>query len=205
MSIKTFGLAVAVVALLTLPTGLVAHANTLYNNLGAGSADTDPVATFGPLADSFSTGVSAFTFNDLQLVLEASDPASGGSLTVSLLSDNASTPGSLVSILGTIDDSQLGTSLGVIDLSVGSIDLSANTRYWIELSSTDTTAEWSFSSDISGTGVGGEFFSNIAGVSGNSGDPYQMQVNGVLPEPMSIALFGTAVTGLGFVRRRRRG
>src|ERR1700710_728566 len=88
-----------------------------------------------------------------------------------------------------VKTSQLGTSLGVVDLPVGSIDLSANTRYWIELSGADTTAKWSFSSDISGTCVGGEFFSNIAGVSGNSGDPYQMQVNGVLPEPMSIALF----------------
>jgi hypothetical protein len=194
---RTFALTILVGIAFSLSSS--AQAGSLYNNLGAVSDGTDPLIFLGPLADSFSTG-AATTLNDVKLLLGTSFIDTSSS-SVSLLSDNGTSPGSLIEHLGTISDSSLPMgSLAVVDFAnFTPVALAANTRYWIELSSTDfSSAVWSFSDDISGPGVAGEFFSNDHGVMPDTLSPFQMRVNTIssssVPEPSTLTL---GVLGIG--------
>lgn len=71
-----------------------------------------------------------------------------------------------------------------------SYSLSADTRYWIGISSTDGSVYWSYEADDSGIGVAGEFYDNQGGVvAPNSTGAYQMElVAGTVPEPSSWAM-----------------
>jgi hypothetical protein len=195
---------------MALSLGSVARAGTIYDNLppAVPSAGMDPISTFGPLADSFSNGAAA-TLVDLKLLLNVDIPTDGGTVTVSLLSSDESTspptPGSVIATLGTINDSSLSTSLSVVDISGLSVALAANTRYWIELSQPNGSANWSFAGDASGVGTAGEFFFNQNGPFPNSEGPYQMQINvasGTIPEPSAVVLGMIGIGGLFILRRR---
>jgi len=77
---------------------------------------------------------------------------------VGLYTDSATGPGSLLETLGTIPDSHLNTTLAVLDFSLSSPEaLAANTRYWIGVSATNSSAEWSFDATNGGTGVANEY------------------------------------------------
>ncbi len=173
-------------------------------------------ANFGPLADSFSTGSADFLLNDVQLALTASDPTSAGAITISLYTDAGTSPGSLIANLGSVNDSALSAyTPATVDFPLASsIDLSANTRYWIEASATDSSsAGWSYTTDVSGLGVASEYNANSFQVYANSGDPnvalindpYQLQVNGVSTVPLPAAgwLFAPALSLLGLSARAK--
>jgi hypothetical protein len=137
-------------------------------------------------------------------------PNPGGTTVVSLLADNSTSPGAVIGQLASISDSSLSTTATDVDVSGFSpIMLNANTRYWIELSSTSLAAAWTLSGDTSGPGVIGEFFANSTGVFANAGlagFPYQMQVNTeAIPEPSSLALsISGLMTLLAFGRHAAR-
>ena len=196
------------VAVLGLLSGGIdsAKADILYNNLPATPTGADPVTVIGPLADSFSSGAGALNLSDIKLLLSG-DPTSGGSITVSLLSDVSTSPGAVLTTIGTLADSSLSVTPTVVDFPT-SFNLTANTRYWVELSSTNgSSALWSWSFDLSGVGVAGEFYSNSAGVFANSGGPYQMEVitgTSSVPEPATLALLGIGIAGIAGHRWRRR-
>lgn len=191
-----------------------ARAAVLYDNIGATSVSSDPIASFGPLADSFSTGASGFSLADVKVLLQRSGGT--GSTTVSLLSDNATSPGSLLTTIGTIADTSLSASAPtLVDLPLATAyGLSAMTRYWIELSSSDSTSGWYWSLDQGRPGVSGEFFFNAPrGVQPNSNGPYQMCVADSgggcskpfisVPEPANFGILGLALVALGLMRRVR--
>jgi hypothetical protein len=210
---RFFTITFAATAMFALWSAGTARANVLYDNLGASSSGSDSTSTSGPLADSFSTGGLSFLFSDLKLLL-LGDNTSAGFTSVRLLSDSSGNPGSLLDTLATIDDSALTSAASVFDISsFAPITLAPNTRYWIQLTAPahgTTSSNWAVSSDTSGPGVAGEFFSNTNGVFPNSEVPYQMAVRGTpvttaVPVPMSITLFGTSLVGLvGLIRRRAK-
>ena len=199
-------LLIALVGLVFVGTS---RADDLFNNLGAAPNGADPTGSeWGPLADSFSTGSTAFDLNSLTVAL--SGTASTGTTTAYLLSDSSTTPGSVLEEIGSISEAGLSTAPGFYNLSTSYV-LSPDTRYWIELTSDDNSADWDWSFDTSGTGVAGEFLANFQGGSAwfvfpDDNGPYQMEVAGTneVPEPSSIVLLFAGLTAVLCIAYRRR-
>lgn len=193
------------IVLFTLAASLIsvnATADVLYNNLYDSSGGVDPIASTGPIADSFSTGNYDVTLTDVQLYLNASNTSSTGSFTVSLLADNGNTPGALINYLGTFSDNVLTSSNNLFDpLFTGNYILAANTRYWIELTATsDSTANWVYDLNANPST---EYVSNVNGTFPNSNGPYEMAVYAApVPLPPSFILMGLGFAGMMGFRRK---
>lgn len=176
-----------------------------FNNLNAATVDADSIATYGPIAGSFSTAEYASTLTQLSFKLSGS--SDNGSVTVQLLSDSSISPGSLLNTIGTINDTSLRSNLANYSLTPATpFSLAANTRYWIRLTSNNSSANWAWSQDVSGPGVAREYIANTNGVFANSSEaPYQMQVLTSTPEPASCGILGLAILGvIGAVRKSRQ-
>jgi hypothetical protein len=199
-------LVIALVGLVFVGAG---RADSLFDNLGAAPSGADSTGNaWGPLADSFSTGSSAFDLTSLTVALTGTP--SGGTTTAFLLSDSATTPGSILEEIGSISEAGLSGAPGFYALSTSYV-LSPDTRYWIELTSDDNSANWDWSFDTSGTGVAGQFLANFQGgdewfVFPDDNGPYQMNVSGTneVPEPSSIVLLFAGLTAILCVAFRRR-
>ncbi len=206
--------AIAFLACLFFLAGVANASIFLYNNLGFPSDGVDPVAETWtdqyntvqspPLFDSFSSGPADTTLLDVQLRLRRDLPTFG-SISVALYNDSGNplpSPGTMLGDpLGTIDDTSLSSDFSVVDVFT-SRHLDANTRYWIELSSTDgSSAVWSWSFDQSGIGVAGEYFGHDGSVLPNIYGPYQMVV--ITPLPGAVWLLGSGLAGLGLWRGRK--
>lgn len=177
-----------------------------FDNTAPASVYSDPIVASGTLYDSFSTGGQASSITDLELSLINPGPATSDLITIGLYADSSTTPGTLVSALGTISDNAISSSGGIYSVSLTSNPvLSANTRYWIGLSETGAgTACWKWSQDTSGVGVANENFSSGGGTFPNSAGPYQMAIT-VVPEPSEYAAYaGLALVAFGAWRRVRR-
>jgi hypothetical protein len=153
------------------------RADILYDNLGNApsvAVGTFPIATFppargvGPEGYSFSTGTSPFLLTEVVLALQGVQDSD--SFSVTLYSDNNSsctagpvcTGGPLTpiyTIASNVSDNSLSTSIADDAFSLATPQtLAANTRYWIIASSTDGSGTtWSYTQDLSGVGVAGEF------------------------------------------------
>jgi hypothetical protein len=198
------------IALVGLASVGAGRADTLFDNLGGAPNGADPTGNlWGPLADSFSTGSSAFDFNSLTVILTGTPSA--GTTTAYLLSDSSATPGSVLEEIGAISESGLSAGPTLYALSTSYI-LSPDTNYWIELTSEDNSASWQWSLDTSGTGVAGGFFANFQGgdswlVFPNDNGPYQMQVAGTtaVSEPSSLVLLIAGLAVVLYLAFRRAG
>jgi hypothetical protein len=200
-----------------------AGAVDLYNNLGAVTYSSDSVSSYGPLADSFSTGAVGFNLADVKVLLSGS--SSPGSISVDLYSsDSSPMPATLLRNIGALSDTALSSSPSVVDFSLASSYLlSANTRYWVMISSTSYSyATWAWAVDDSGTGVANEYTFNNGGVPGNGYTwtnappagypagypygPYQMAVSGSpVPIPAAFLLFASGFAGLVGLKRKLLG
>jgi hypothetical protein len=108
----------------------------LYDNLAASTAGADPIDSvtgIGPISNSFSTLDVPVFLTDVKVLLELSAPPTG-SVIVSLLSDNSTSPGALLTTIGSVSDSVIPTVPTAFDFPVAPFALDANTRYWIQLS-----------------------------------------------------------------------
>ena len=181
-----------------------ANATYLYNNIDVSSGGTASASTLdnGPLGNSFSTGSAAYTLTSVDLLVLADNPSDGGSFTVSLLSDSSIHPGATIAT-DTFHDAVLSTSLSTLSAPFSSIALAADTRYWIELSTSTGSLEWSFTGANDGIGVANEYNFYAGSVSANqSFTPYQMRIGSAVPEPSTWALMLAGFAGLGFVGYR---
>jgi hypothetical protein len=191
---------------------------TLFNNIGAnyltnGGADPIDDSVFGPLSDSFMTPGTPVLLTDVQVsVMVEGTPNPGGSVTITLNADSAGTPGGVLTTIGTLSDTgtpiPVGPPATVFDFSVPSFPLAANTRYWIQLGSTNESAAfWTWSFDTpAGINIPGQLFANQSGVFPDSDGPYMMLVNAfsAIPEPSSAVLLGVGLGGIILFRRRRK-
>ena len=155
---------------MVLSIASAASAQTLYNNLPpavtignyydiAGGNQPDA----GPLYNSFSTGSSNVLLTDVKVYLERM-AAPLGAFNMALWTSLGDYPNTEIQGLGAMNDTAVSTSGGVYDFPVNpGVQLTANTRYFIELYATNSGAEavstyWASTDSTSGTGnVGGEY------------------------------------------------
>ena len=123
--------------------------------------------------------------------------------------------------VGTISASLIGNSATPVSLYISSSEVAqieaqtTNNEYWLVLSLNDAATggnsniDWNFTNGPPGnvgTGLSGqEFDFDPAGQEDTgpaSSGTYDVSINA--PEPASLALIGSAMTGLGLIRRRRR-
>ena len=194
--------------LLCLASALASSLNAdtiVSDDIGESRAGADGVDLAGPLYDSFAS-VTAWQKTDLQFILSGDDTSSdtGG---VGLYADNSTTPGELMAVLGSVDDSPFSSTSDVYDIKLTQYPLfTDDTLYWIGLSGT-TNAELYDEFEINGIGVAEEFFANQTGVRLNYYGPYQMSVTeraSVTPEPQSALLMTAGLGVLALLRRRTR-
>lgn len=188
-------------------TMTAAHADTIFDNLGGSRDGSDPLQSYGPLADSFRTGVQGdFVLTQVTALLKSGSADLVGDLRVTLHADSAAGPGSLLATVGTLSSAAVSTAdfAAYTFLPSSSIQLAANTTYWIEIEAVSPVAiEWSWSQDLSGTGVAsGSNYNGLLGSSPNTAfAPYQMSVAvQAVPEPASLALM---LGGVGFLLASR--
>jgi hypothetical protein len=97
----------------------------------------------------------------------------------------------------------LSTSLSTLSAPFSSIALAADTRYWIELSTSTGSLEWAYTAANDGIGVANEYNFSAGSVSANQAfTPYQMRIGSAVPEPSTWALMLAGFAGLGFVGYR---
>jgi hypothetical protein len=183
-----------------------AKAAGLFDNLGSSQDGSDPVFGVGPLAQSFSTGAAGEGLIGVQLLLTSLSAAYTGSIQVSLLADNFTSPGATLAVLGSLANAAVSTtSYEVYDfLPASTIDLAANTRYWVEIAeSTPNAIQWSYSYDQTAVGVANaSAYSSAFGVDPSSSyGAYQLAVD--VPEPGTFALLTGGLFCLGLIRRSR--
>ncbi len=104
-------------------------------------------------------------------------PTSGTS--IALFSDSSTYPGTLLQTIGTVADTSLPISgAALVDIPVRpSIQLSANTRYWIVFASAaGSPAGLVWTKDTSGTGVASQFLLFDGKIYSNNEDAYQVKI-----------------------------
>lgn len=184
-------------------TSASSNAAVIYNNLNAVAQGADSLTDYGPIADSFSNGSTVASLN--QVIVKLSGAADSGSVVVKLLADSGSdTPGAYINTIGSVSDSLLTSTLASYTITLATpYTLAANGRYWVQLTSNNSSANWAWSYDITGVGVASEYLANNNGAYANSSSaPYQMEVINSAPEPGTIALLGLAGIGAGLIRKK---
>jgi hypothetical protein len=224
--IRSLGVA-ATLAAVTL-CSYNARAEIVFGNLGAsGTGQLDPgsVAQVGSTvaaqpgnqyAIAFTTGTNPLYLTLTNVGVGVGDVEPYATAMLSLLADNAGSPTGSLLASGT---SLLGPN-GVLNFSMGSVSLAANTKYWVTLQDIDASSGSYFSwlrnvDDIAPSGLnssgytfpsGGSLQSTNGGTSWSnypSGAKLGITIEAV-PEPSSIVMAGFGITGLAMLERTRR-
>ena len=205
---KNFALKLSVMALLTA-AGVHAGAASLYDNLGSAQEGSDPVFSYGPLANSFTTGAQfGASLTGITALLKSGNASIVGDLRVSLHADSANGPGAELLSLGVLSSASIGTDAFARYSFTPSATfaLAANTTYWVEIEAASPIAvEWAWSGDLTAPGVAGQSnYSTLFGTNLNSLQaPYQMAVTTAVPEPASALLLALGLGAFTMLRRRQ--
>lgn len=190
---------------------VAAQASPVYNNLGTNQVGSDPIYSYGPIANSFNTGANGSGWlTGFKALLGNGSNSIVGDITVSLHADSANAPGAELVSLGSLSSADVATGVFAAYgfTPVSAFQLAANTTYWIEIQATSANdIFWSWSDDLLALGVAGQSnYSALLGTNANSASfgPYQMAVE--VPEPASLALvfMGLSMMGVTALRRRKR-
>ncbi|MDR3535975.1 MAG: PEP-CTERM sorting domain-containing protein [Acetobacteraceae bacterium] len=218
MSFRSMFYAVAVF----LGSGLSAQAVPLYNSFN--SVSTTVAVGTGTYADSFTTGSSGVV-NDIAIALTKTS-SSSGSVVITLWTDNGSglsvpgsdAPGTQIATLGTVTASSLTLNAKTIEFYTPSVEMAANTEYWVEISkAAGPTSTINFYLNASAPTLGGTSGGNpelyrANGVNATLPPEMEICVSGdgsctatlAAPEPPALSLLGLGIAGLGFAVHRRR-
>ena len=206
----------AVCALL-LVAPAVAHADTIFSNLGPGNSYN--ISLGNPVGDGldgsglnyaegdrFTAGLTA-SLNSVMLALSCAVCPGGGSLTVRLTQNAGNQPGAVLESL-----SVLGTTLGILGNNNPVITLSSvlhpilsfGTEYWLTVSGPATSAvawNWNTTGDGSPTAISGDGGASWFSPAGLTPGAYGLNGTAV-PEPGTVWLFATGFLTLGGVKLR---
>jgi len=195
-----------------------AQASVIFDNLLDPSTGSRSVVSPSGEYQSFSTGPGGFVLGDVTVAL-LKGSASAGSFTVGLYADSSTSPGALLDTIGSMNDSALLSGINDYDFPVAPTSLAANTRFWIGLtSSNSSTTGWSVESPFTHPsppeiGVSGEFVDDNNGVKGviisDFGAAPQMRLSSApastaAPEPASLVLVICGLASLRWMRGRRK-
>lgn len=168
---------------------LGAQADVLYDNItGVISGSPVPIASNGPLYDSFSTGTVAEELATVSVLL-AGNPNIDPTVNVVLYSDSSNSP-----------DLSTATNVGQINYSQAqdytvtapaNTLLAANTRYWIALSTTDNAPSWVMALDASGFSIAGG--PGVSQEFNAGGSPLSVSQNSLASPPFQMIVTGTPV------------
>jgi hypothetical protein len=189
-----------------------ARAAVIFANLTDSSIGNRGLATTAQY-QSFSNVTAGMFLTDIELLLSGNN-TDAHTFSVDLYADSSTSPGTLLDHIASMSDSSLTASCAcVYDFPTAAFALSANTRYWIGLSTSNgATVNWQIEGPFQGhpgdIGVTGEFTDDTGVVSSDNGEAFQMQVTvgaggASVPEPATFLLGGAGLLGLAFLRRRQ--
>ncbi len=188
---------------------LPAQAQTiLSSNLSSPSGGVDTATGTNWLSVSFNTNASAYTLNNVTLLL-ANSSAGAGTAEVDIYTDGGLQPGTLLGAL--TSPGSISTTLADTTFTTSGLSLAANSTYWTVLKANTGSFNLSFANDDASTGSG---FTDTYGNSADAGAtwftftgfPYQMSVTATaaVPEPGTIALLASgSLFGTGLLLRCR--
>jgi hypothetical protein len=211
------------VAVLALCSSTGAGTVTLFDNLNAKTTGQDvvpPEADGGMLADSFSTGNVPLELTAVKLKLVLVGQPNFQLIrpvVVEVFKDDGKPGiGDLVHEIGRVTEEAVKNDGPIITLqpNLGDVPLAANSRYWVVLADITPaengkqTISWTWSTDVTGTGVAKEYYIDKTGLNANNDTdfgPFQMQVvaQGVA-EPSSLVLLVVGIFGGATARACRR-
>lgn len=199
---------------------LAVKADTISNNLSSTSAGTEAATGDTWLATSFTTAVASTTLDSVTLALGNLTSSSVMAQLAVYADDGLNEPGTEIGVLTTA--SAYASTLGGVTFSGGNLALSADSTYWIVLSTTTGELDWSYAADDVGSGSG---FTDTYSESYDAGStwytyasnqsagvyPLQMDVESgtstvsTTPEPATASLLmaGCALIGAGLHKSRR--
>lgn len=194
---------IALCGLLSLITFQISSqaAVTLVSNI-VNEFSEDVIFSPEPVYQSFQVGSANATI--LSVTLNFGFVQNPEGVQVSLFSDNSSAPGSS---LGAFSLSGSPASIPFNSpIFTGSFDVTANTKYWIEVSKTTGGLSYMpYTLDFSETGLAGWSIGNSVSWDNGfiSSGSIQMTVSGV-PEPSAVSLVALGIGGLAALSRVRR-
>ncbi|MBV9508320.1 MAG: hypothetical protein JO323_25295 [Acidobacteriia bacterium] len=200
----------AYIMIFVLLVGAAIHLRALVfltDNLSSTSSGSDTVSGSTLLGADFTTDADNYLLESATLLVQQD---TSGVASLYVYSDNSGIPGSL---LGTFaSPASYTSSLSSTVFTASGLPLSADTTYWLVLSGTTGSFDWSWTTDNSASSAGftgdtasydGSYWYGTSGVY-----PYQLSVTAdpvsATPEPSMFFLLLAASVAIGVMSTRKR-